>query len=140
MTIGKAFLGCTVAMILAGRLAGSEPVELKSASHVAIATVTGVFAKDSKEQGWTYTDYVFEIVVEKLEKGEGPQTGKVLYLRRGMISKIEDKNAPIPGIIGLVHVPKEGDSIRVHFSPDEKNRFHILRNPDAVEKLKKTPK
>jgi hypothetical protein len=120
-----------------GPAVGAEPEDLSNASHVVKGKVTGVFAMDEDKGDYVFTTYVFEIMIDKLEKGEGHAPGTVVYLRRGVISKVTKRDAAVPGWIGLTSIPKVGDPVRAHFRREANGRCEVLLHYDAVKLLEK---
>jgi hypothetical protein len=101
--------------------------------------VTGVFAMDAEDKdGYVFTTYVFEVMIDKVEKGEGYAAGTVVYLRRMVISKVTKPDAKVPGWIGLTRIPKVGDSVRAYFRREANGRCEVLLHYDAVKLLGKT--
>jgi hypothetical protein len=115
----------------------AEPEALSTATHVVSGKVTGVFRRDEDLKNVTFTTYVFEVTIDKVEKGEGPAPGSVVYLRRAVISKVINPAAKVPGWIGLSQIPKAGDPVRAYYRREANGRCEVVLNPDAIELLKK---
>jgi len=114
-----------------GPAIGAEPEDLSTASHV-------VKGKVEDKGGYVFTTYVFEVMIDKVEKGEGHAPGTVVYLRRGVISKVTKRDAAVPGWIGLTSIPKVGDPVRAHFRREANGRCEVLLHYDAVKVLEKS--
>lgn len=55
---------------------------------VTVGKVVGVYSRYEEVNFGIVTRYVIEIKVDKVEKGDGPQSGKMLYVHNWEIKKI----------------------------------------------------
>jgi hypothetical protein len=98
-----------------------EPRQVQGATHVVMGLVTGVYsaetpaALDVREKG---TMYLIEIVVERLEKGEGPRVDELVYVR------CEKRNQTT--------IPRPHQRVRAYMKRDRDGGYDLLA-PDGID-------
>jgi hypothetical protein len=85
----------------------------KMATHVVVGDVRGVFTSQSRSGQYEKTHYVAEVLVRKLEKGEGPSEGKLIYVRY-WTQHWAGPGLPPPGTAGHRGLPATGDTVRAY--------------------------
>ena len=116
-SVCAAFLAITT--LATGAFAERAPEERRQATHVVIGKVEGVYVR--KADGTLH--YVVEIVIEKIEKGDGLKVGEMLYVRcyqwdpdwlKGRkLSEEEQKKLAFRGA-DYDGIPKEGERVKVY--------------------------
>ena len=112
-----------VCALAAKTFAERAPEDRRGATHVILGTVAGVYARE--EQGTCH--YLVELVVEKIEKGEGFKPGETFYVgcylwipdyyKGKKLSKEEEERLAFRGG-DYSGVPKEGERVRVYAKHD----------------------
>ena len=118
----RRIISTAIAALLAlasGSLAERAPEDRSQATHVVVGTVDGVYVRDRGE----FHDYVVEIAVEKVEKGDALKPGQTLYAhcylwntdhyKGKKLSEKEQKQIALRWS-SYDGVPKEKERVRVH--------------------------
>lgn len=110
---------CGVLLSLIGAAARAEkeplsPRQLReTATHVVVAKVEQVFARQEKVNNYEYTRYVAEVRVDKLEKGDGYKPGDLMYVRY-WTKRWLGPGLPEPGTSGHRDRPTAGQTLRIY--------------------------
>jgi hypothetical protein len=118
-----------LAVVVVGLAVGAKtfgeraPEDRGAATHVILGTVAGVYSREEKGT----RDYLVEIAIEKVEKGEGFKPGETFYVgcylwipdyyKGKKLTKDEEKRLAFRGG-DYGSVPKEGEQIRVYAKHD----------------------
>jgi len=117
--------------------AAFEPVDLASGAHVVTGQIREVFNKGRDEDPPTFvTRHLIEVVVDKVEKGQGLEPGKLLYVHT--YSRANHKQLlgkALPGIAVPGYVPKEGDWVRLYLARGTDGAYRVLMNADTIQRL-----
>lgn len=106
----------------------------QTASHVVTGKVKAVYTTDEKRQAdMIDRQFVIELVVTAVEKGEGPAVGKVLYAK---CWRPEKRPAGWAGPQGQNVIPQPGDTGRAYLSQADDGSFSLL-TPNGWEPDKK---
>ena len=143
---------CALALVsLAGALAWCRPeipmkspeVLARSATHVVTGEVRRVYEADEETEGkWRYRRCVAEVLVDAVEKGEGPAPGEVLFVRWFTRSWSGGRMPPSStGHHGWT--PEGGERVRVYLARDANDGFedgphdggHDVLVPNGFEDL-----
>jgi hypothetical protein len=117
------------AVLLAGLAVGAKafgeraPEDRRGATHVILGTVAGVYSREEKGT----RNFLVEIAIEKVEKGDGFRPGGTFYVGcylwipdyyKGKKLTKEDENHLAFRGSDYGAVPKEGDRVRVYAKHD----------------------
>ena len=98
-------LVCGVGLV--ARVSGELPADPReSATYVVAGKVTKVFARDNDG----FTDFVVQIRIDDIEKGEGYRSGDFIYAYA--FKRKAGGSTGEPGIGGHREIPKEGQHIK----------------------------
>jgi hypothetical protein len=120
-----------------------EVPELKTAPVVVVGKVRAVYVDDSTAAKG-YVLHLIEIDVEKVEKaekveaGEEPKPGNVLYARTPYFKDVPGVIPPA-GALPTVK-PATGDAVRVYLNPYKGGRYTVLMNYTAIQIIKEPKK
>jgi hypothetical protein len=85
----------------------------KDATHIVVGKVQSISSSTQHSGEYDITNYIAEIAVDKIEKGDGLETGDVVHTRYKW-TKWRGIGTPPPGDPGHRPTPNEGDSVRVY--------------------------
>ena len=101
----------------------SSPAQLAAnATHIVRGTVGRVFTRVRRHGTWENTDYVAEVKVAAVEKGEGIQLDRPLYARY-WTKHWKGPGYPPPGTSGHSDLPKEGAAVRLYLARNANDGF-----------------
>jgi hypothetical protein len=92
----------------------------KTATHVIIGTVTAVYESKVDDKEWSTTRYVAEVRIKTTEKGDGLNTGDLVYVRywhRRWISAAP----PQLNTNGHRGLPSPGQTLRIYLARNAYN-------------------
>jgi hypothetical protein len=105
----------------------------KTASHVVVGKVKAVYStEDKRKPDMIDRQFVIELVVSAVEKGEGPAVDKVLYAK---CWRPEKRPAGWAGPQGQNVIPEAGNTGRAYLSQAEDGSFSLL-TPNGWEPQK----
>lgn len=84
-----------------------------TATHVISGLVKDIYSTMEREGDYEVTRFIAEIVIEKVEKGDGLKAGELAYARYWR-QNWRGKGTPPPGTSGHRGLPKKGDAIKVY--------------------------
>lgn len=118
-------------------IAPMSPAELqKQASHIALGKVKVIYSEITNDGTWESTGGVVEIEVTKLEKGDKIEAGECIYARYWRKRWIGVGDPPPFG--SGHHLPKKGDTVRVHLVKKDGGYDTLL--PNGIEVIPETKK
>jgi hypothetical protein len=85
----------------------------KEATHIVVGKVRSISSSQQLKSQWAFTNYVAEIVIDKVEKGEGLKAGDVAQVRYHS-QGWRGSGSPPPYDSGHSPIPKQDDSVRVY--------------------------
>lgn len=138
LTMGRTIAITVLASIFCGGMAQSEipsrePDELRRDANCIIeGKVRAVYSKTEKVKNWLHTDFVAEISVINVEKGEEFSVGKVVYAHYRTTKWIGNGDAD-PHSSGHEGV-KSGEHIHAYLK-SKNGSFHVLA-PNGFARLK----
>ena len=130
-----------------GRKADMQPASLrKTATHVIVGNVVGIYERTEVKGDWRYTRYVAEIRVTDTEKGEGIDESGMVYARYWKRRWIAAGHMPT-STVGYRGLPREGETVRVYlarnaydgFGHDNKDGWFNVIGANGFERLKTKP-
>ena len=97
------------------------------ATHVVTGKATAIYDRTEKKGDWNYTHYVVAIRVQESEKGDGIQTGDLIYARywRRTCNGFPRIRLSTHGHRGL---PTEGDELRFYLARNAYDGFYLDNN------------
>lgn len=113
--------------------AGAEKIDVSEkdlysmATHIITGKVMAIYERTEKKDGWKYTYYVAEILVDKCEKGKSVIKGDLIYSRYWSRSWIGSGQIPL-STNGHRGRPKEGDNLRVYLAQKAYDGFTYDNN------------
>lgn len=118
----------------------------KTATHVMVGTVVGVYERTETVGDWKFTRCVAQVRVSNWEKGDSVDHGKLTYVRYWHRRWIGKGRVP-PSTSGHRGLPSEGETLRVYlarnaydgFTRDNKDGGFNVIGANGFEKLKKEP-
>jgi hypothetical protein len=118
----------------------------KESTHIVTGTVKGVYQRDADSnlqgKGTVVTQYLVEIEVDTVEKGDKLEKSDLVYARCWRIKKHGDAGV-VPGPSGHAEIPKPGDDVRAflakgtYSATSQSDRGTAVVYPNGIEKLKK---
>jgi hypothetical protein len=100
-----------------------SPERLRStATHVVTAEVVAIYSRTGNEGFYRRTWHVAEIRVREVEKGDGIDTSKPLYVRY-WTQTWNGPGPPPPGTSGHRGLPKEKDTLRIYLARNAYDGF-----------------
>ena len=105
--------------------ASMSPAKLReTATHVVVGKVSAIFSRQQTVGDWKYTNYVAEITVDKIEKGEKKmiKTGELAYVRYWKRTWIGEGKLPT-STTGHRGLPSAGDTVRVYLARNAYDGF-----------------
>jgi hypothetical protein len=146
--VHKSIIAALLVSLLGGSLAQAEKVDLdraelhKTATHVVTGQVLGIYERQETRGDWQYKRYVAEVRVDKCEKGEGLDSGDLVYVRYWHRQWIGAGQVP-PSTSGHRGLPSSGDKLRVYlarnaydgFSPENHDGGYNVIGANGFEKL-----
>lgn len=125
-----AFLACT---LLYGIALGAKPaaVEVPNrspeklvelATHIVTADVVAIYEREFEARSWATTQYLAEVRVKSVDKGEGIDAEDLIYVRYWDRAWVGGGHPP-PSTSGHRGLPAEGDSVRVHLAQNAYDGF-----------------
>ena len=99
--------------VFAAKLLTPKPQLEKEATHIVVGKVRSISSTQQVKGEWGFTNYVAEIAIDKVEKGEGLKAGddvQVRYYSQGW----RGSGSPPPFDSGHSPRPKQDDSVRVY--------------------------
>jgi hypothetical protein len=151
MIFNKSYLGIMLLALLMPTQVTAERVPLSpealkaEATHIVTGLVKAVYGLDklstSYGEGTIETDYLLEIEVQTVEKGEGLKPGDLLYVRSWKVKKPGVRR--IPGPYGHFIIPAKGERIRAfvvygRYAPTaQSDNGWVVVYPNGIEKLER---
>ncbi len=118
--LATAFLGLLVAE---AEKPMSGPAQLAaSATHIVRGTVERVHSRVRRQGSFENTDYVAQVKVDAVEKGEGVRLDRPLYARYWS-KHWKGPGYPPPGTNGHAPLPKEGAAVRLYLARNAYDGF-----------------
>ena len=99
--------------VFAAKLLTPKPQLEKEATHIVVGKVRSISFTQQVKGEWGFTNYVAEIAIDKVEKGEGLKAGddvQVRYYSQGW----RGSGSPPPFDSGHSPRPKQDDSVRAY--------------------------
>lgn len=140
-TLLLAFSAITTPVLAAKALTPKAQLE-KAATHIVVGKVGLISSTKQPEGQWTSTNYVAEIAIDRVEKGEGLKPGDIVQVRYHT-QGWRGSGPPPPFDSGYSPLPKQNDNVRAylvnqgyngagytrdrHYDVYYKNGFEILR-------------
>ncbi len=153
MRWSKFLLCCWVALAVSGHVEAERvplsPEQLKAEStHIVTGEVKGVYSRDVEStlygRGTVVTQFIVEVEIQEIEKGDGFKKGDLVYARCWSLKK-RGEFGNRPGPSSHSPIPKEGDLIRAYlargkYSPtgQEDNGLAVVY-PNGIELLQPSP-
>ena len=101
----------------------SSPAQLAAgATHIVRGTVARVLTRVRRSGTWENTDYVAEVKVAAVEKGEGLRLDRPLYARY-WTKHWKGPGYPPSGTSGHSSLPKEGAAVRLYLARNANDGF-----------------
>jgi len=102
-----------------------KPEALKSGSaYIVVGKVQAVYTTEQKtDRGFVNKLYVFEVVVNSVEKGEGLKEGKVIYAKAW---KPESRPQGWAGPQGQNHIPEVGEVGKLYLTQAEDGSLSLM--------------
>ena len=110
------------APVMAEKANMSPALLRQTATHVVVGTVVRVYSRSQTVKGYDTTEYVAELRIKEVEKGEGLKEGDLLYARYGT-QRWVGPGPPTPGTSGHRGLPREGDTLRVYLARNAYDGF-----------------
>ena len=107
-----------------------EVPKLETAPVVVVGKVRRVYVDDSTAAKG-YVLHLIEIEVEKVEKGDEPKPGKVLYAMTAHFKDVPGVRAPA-GALPKVK-PAEGATVRMYLTSHKDGQYTVLMNYTAIQ-------
>jgi hypothetical protein len=105
----------------------SEAQRLAEATHVIEGEVLAVYAFEEPKDGGTVRRSVAEVKVSRVEKGEGLEAGRLVYLRFWKMTRVV-----APGASGQEREPRPGERVRAYLRRGEDGGLDALF-PNGIE-------
>jgi len=114
----------------------------RTATHVIVGTVLRIYAYPQTTKDRKIMDYVAEIRIKDIEKGEGLKNGDLVYARYWSSGWLQGAT-PVPSDSGHRGIPREGETLRVYlarnacdgYGRNQDGGFNVI-GPDGFERLK----
>lgn len=102
---------------------------LKTSTHVVTGAVKAVYQRTEKKGSWEYTNFVAEVRVDSVEKGEGISVDSLIYVRYWHKAWMGEGSPP-PGTSGHYPLPTKNDVVRAYLARNSYDGF-TFENKDG---------
>lgn len=104
---------------------------MKQATHVVIGDVVRIYERKEQEGLREVKRYLAEVRIKAVEKGEGIETGSLIYVRYFTRS-----NPPgVADTAGHRGLPKDGDHVRIYLARNASDGFDRTNNDGGFNVL-----
>ncbi len=112
------------------------------ATHILTGKVGLIYERHRQHGNWKYVQYVAEVTVEAVEKGEGPNRGDLVYVRYWTRAWTDPSRLPPSGGGQYHNVPREGERLRFYIAVGKgegvrgtTDKGYEVANPNGIERL-----
>lgn len=109
----------------------------REATHIVVGKVRAVYRSVETGRDFERTRGVVELLIEEVEKGEGPKGGEVIYVRFWNDRWVG--KGPVTPHSGGHHVPAVGSAVRAYVRRDREGSYEALL-PNGLEAMREPAK